>query len=120
MVSHQTTLAAATLLEIGSRPQFNPGSLALVGAITGFLRRKHPIGGWLFYILFQLFLGLAAMAINLNWAQFAPRNWTNPKLYLIFTLTTLPQVLALTTVCPRVSWCCAPSNGSGWWCCAIS
>jgi hypothetical protein len=98
MVSHQTTLAVAILFEIGSRPQFNPASLAWVGAIVGFLLRKHPIGGWLFYILFQLFMGLAATAINLNWARFVPRHWTNPELYLLFTLTTMPKVLILTAV----------------------
>jgi hypothetical protein len=98
MVSHQTTLATAILFEIGSRPQFNPASFAWVGALAGFLLRKHPIGGWLFYILFQLFMGLVATAININWARFAPRHWTNPEFYLLFTLTTMPKVLVLTTL----------------------
>lgn len=98
MVSHETTLAAAILFEIGSRPQFNPASFAWVGALAGFLLRKHPIGGWLFYILFQLFMGLVATAININWARFAPRHWTNPELYLLFTLTTMPKVLVLAAV----------------------
>ena len=48
------TLLAAQITD----PQFNGGGLALVGAMVAAIRRKHAIGGWLFYFFCQVLLGL--------------------------------------------------------------
>jgi hypothetical protein len=98
MASHELKLLAALLAAQGRPLALGGSSLGWIGAMIGAVRHKHPIGGWLFFFLFQIYLGLAVAAAGTDWTRFAPRNWRDTGLCMLFTLTTLPVLMALAAV----------------------
>src|SRR5207253_8049083 len=61
-------------------------------------RRKKEIGGWLLYFYIQLYVGvIVTVAIGLfSFRNYIPSTWaTNPSLYPLFLLSTLPTLMLL-------------------------
>ncbi len=70
-------------------------ALALLCGIVAILRRKQPIGGWLFYFFCQVLLGLALAIGSTHWTLYAPRAWSDPTRYFLFALASLSRVVIL-------------------------
>lgn len=82
------------------------GVLALLCAIVAVLRRKHAIGGWLFYFFCQVLLGLALVAVSTHWKYYSPREWNDPVRYFLFTLSNLSRTVllaAIAVICMRLA-----------------
>jgi len=80
------------------------GILVALGAMVAAIRRKHAIGGWLFYFFWQVLLGLALTVANTHWKLYLPREWSGPAPYFLFTLSSLSRVAlfaAIAVVCVR-------------------
>ena len=73
-------------------------SAAFAGAIVAIVRRKRPIGGWLFYFLCQLFIGLALLIVSTHWKYYLPRQWHEPLPYFLFTLSSLSRMAVFAAV----------------------
>jgi hypothetical protein len=74
------------------------GILALLCGIVAVVRRKHAIGGWLFYFFCQVLLGLALVAISTHWKMYASREWSDPVRYFLFTVSNLSRVAVLAAI----------------------
>ena len=81
-----------------SAAQFNGSSLALVAGIVAFLRRKQPIGGWLFYFFCQVLLGLTLTAATTHWKSYRPGAWVDAKLYFLYAVSNLSRVIVLAEI----------------------
>lgn len=88
------TLLAAQITD----PRFNGGGLALVGAMVAAIRRKHAIGGWLFYFFCQVLLGLGLIFATTQWKLYLPRAWSEPGAYVLYTLSNMPRVVLLLEI----------------------
>lgn len=62
-------------------------------------RKKEPIGGWLSYYYYQLYLGAIlsiGMVAALNIHSYVPENFANQsKLFYMFLLSAVPSLLLL-------------------------
>ncbi len=67
----------------------------LVGAIIAGVRQKHPIGGWLFFFLWQVVVGCAVTVAQTDWPRFAPNTWPQLGDYFAFALSTAPRLATL-------------------------
>ena len=58
-------------------PYPNAGSFAALGAIVATIRRKSPIGGWLFFFMWQAFIGcvFSIAQIVRDWHFYTPGAW---------------------------------------------
>lgn len=81
-------------------PDFQPfgGALALACGIVAIVRRKHAIGGWLFYFFCQVLLGLALLAATTHWKLYSPREWSDPVRYFLFVLSNLSRMALLGAI----------------------
>jgi hypothetical protein len=79
-------------------PQSLGGTLALLCAVAAVVRRRHAIGGWLFYFFCQVVLGLALVAASTHWKYYAAREWSDPVRYFLFTLSNLSRVVLLAAI----------------------
>jgi len=86
----------ALLAATASAPP-NAGSFALLGAIVAAVRCKHAIGGWLFFFMWQVFIGfgLAAVQVARDWRTYTPAGWSGSNLYLIYIMAMAPRLTAL-------------------------
>jgi hypothetical protein len=64
----------------------------LVGTALGFLRRRRPIGGWLFYFFFATYAGLASVlfSIRSDLRALDTHSWPSASQYHWYVLATLP------------------------------
>ncbi|HWD00392.1 MAG TPA: hypothetical protein VG456_26730 [Candidatus Sulfopaludibacter sp.] len=69
-----------------------------MGAVIAGVRRKQPIGGWLYFFFWQVALSCAITLIYSNWAEFAPRLWEGQFKYLLHFLVSVPRLTALFAV----------------------
>jgi hypothetical protein len=71
--------------------------LALIGAIVAGFRRKHAIGGWLFYFIWNVFssAGFTILQLIQDWRSYTPRPWANSTMYLAMLLSAVPRITAL-------------------------
>jgi len=71
--------------------------LVPIGAIAAIVRRRNPIGGWLFFALWQIFTGCAGtlLQIAIGWHSYVPSAWANQTHYLVYVMTTAPRLFAL-------------------------
>ena len=79
----------------------NPtASFALIGAIIAGFRRHQPIGGWLFFFFWAIFVGLAITLINVFGERIylLPARWGNQTRYLLYMLALGPRVASLIFV----------------------
>lgn len=74
------------------------GSLALACGVVAILRRRHAIGGWLFYFFCQVAIGLALMVISTHWRLYIPRDWGDPARYFSFVVSSLSRMFLLATI----------------------
>jgi hypothetical protein len=74
------------------------GTLALLCAVAAVVRRKHAIGGWLFYFICQVVLGLTLVAAGTHWRYYSTREWSDPLRYFLFTLSNLSRVVLLAAI----------------------
>jgi hypothetical protein len=74
------------------------GAAALVCGVIAVMRRKQAIGGWLFYFFCQVLLGLTLAIASTHWTLYAPREWSDPVRYFLFTLASLSRVVLLIAV----------------------
>ena len=74
------------------------GGLALAGAVAAVLRRKHAIGGWLFYFFCQVLLGVALVGASTHWKLYLSRTWDDPARYFLYTLSNLSRVALLAAI----------------------
>src|SRR6266568_7298103 len=62
-------------------------------------RKNEPIGGWLAYYYYQLYLGVIisiGMVAGLNIHSYVPENFSGQsKVFYMFLLSTLPGLLLL-------------------------
>jgi hypothetical protein len=78
------------------QPPPNPaGALMMLGLIVGAIRRKHAIGGWLFFFFWQVVAGCAVTLAYTDWSQYAPRAWHDPMKYLLFMASAGPRIVVL-------------------------
>lgn len=70
-------------------------ALAILCGVIAILRRKHPIGGWLFYFFCQVLLGLALAIGSTHWTMYSSSDWNDPTRYFLFTLASLSRVVML-------------------------
>ena len=79
-------------------PQTNTG-LGLAGIFIAYWicnrRKLYPIGGWLLYFYFQLFIGALITFILsfMVFKNFNPYLWEDKTLYSLYLLSTLPAYL---------------------------
>jgi hypothetical protein len=73
-------------------------SLALACAIVAILRRKHAIGGWLFYFFCQVLLGLGLVAVSTHWKNYSPDEWPDAARYFLFVLSNLSRMVLLAAI----------------------
>jgi hypothetical protein len=73
-------------------------SLIWVGAIIAVVRRKHAIGGWLFFFFWQVVAGCAVTIAYTDWSRYTPRTWRHQVQYFAFVLATGPRVAILVTI----------------------
>jgi hypothetical protein len=78
--------------------QFIGGVLALASGIAAIARRKHAIGGWLFYFYCQVFLGLALIGASTSWKSYLPRAWNDPVRYFAYAISNLSRVALLAAI----------------------
>ena len=69
-----------------------------LGGIVAVLRRKHEIGGWLFFFFWQVAAGCAVTIAFTNWAEYGPGAWQDHFKYLAFMLVTMPRFAILATI----------------------
>jgi hypothetical protein len=74
------------------------GMLALLGGIAAVMRRKHAIGGWLFYFFCQVLLGLALIGATTQWKFYLPQSWIAPAPYFLYALSSLSRTLLLAAI----------------------
>jgi hypothetical protein len=74
------------------------GGLAMMGAVVAVIRRKHAIGGWLFYFFCQVLLGLALVGASTHWKLYLPRAWNDPSRYFLYTLSNLSRTVVLAAI----------------------
>jgi membrane-bound metal-dependent hydrolase YbcI (DUF457 family) len=89
------------------------GVAALVCGIVAAMRRKQAIGGWLFYFFCQVLLGLTLAIATTHWTMHAPREWSDPVRYFLFTLASLSRVVLLVAVA-AVSLLLAETRDGQW------
>ena len=73
-------------------------SLAFLLGIAAIVRRKHAIGGWLFYFFCQVLLGLALVAASTHWKLYSSRVWSDPIRYFLFALSSLSRTALLAAI----------------------
>ena len=68
--------------------------LGLLGAVIAAYRRKLPIGGWLFFFFWGIFVGMGVTLLNVynQRAYFLPRSWADQTKYLMFMLALCPGI----------------------------
>ena len=81
-----------------SDSQLNGGGLALLAAIIAIFCRRRDIGGWLLYFFFQVVLGLGLVLSTTHWGRFLATAWGDPRMYLLYTLSSLPRFIMLAAV----------------------
>lgn len=74
------------------------GSLALACGIVAIVRRKQPIGGWLFYFFCQVLIGLALVAVSTHWKYYLSREWNDPARYFLFAVSSLARTALLAAI----------------------
>ena len=74
------------------------GALALACGVVAILRRKQPIGGWLFYFFCQVLLGLALAAASTHWKYYSAGMWDDPVRYFLFTVSSLSRMVLLAAI----------------------
>lgn len=74
------------------------GILAVLAGIAAILRRKHAIGGWLFYFFCQVFLGLVLIVASTHWNLYSSRAWGEPARYFLYVLSNLSRAVLLTAI----------------------
>ena len=74
------------------------GALALACGIVAVLRRRHAIGGWLFYFFCQVLLGLALIAASTHWNLYSPLAWPDPARYFLFAISNLSRTALLAAI----------------------
>jgi hypothetical protein len=74
------------------------GAFAVLCGAAAIARRKHAIGGWLFYFFCQVLLGLALVIVSTHWTMYTPRDWSDPTRYFLFTLASLSRVVLLVAI----------------------
>lgn len=74
------------------------GTLALVGGIAAVIRRKHAVGGWLFYFFWQLLLGLALLVGTTHWKLYLPGEWAGPAAYFLYAVSNLSRAALLAAI----------------------
>jgi hypothetical protein len=64
----------------------------LAGMALGFLRRRHAIGGWLFYFFFATYAGLASVLLTIrsDLRAFDADNWPSTSQFHWYLVATLP------------------------------
>jgi|HubBroStandDraft_5_1064220.scaffolds.fasta_scaffold47246_2 hypothetical protein len=64
----------------------------LVGTALGFLRRRHAIGGWLFYFFFATYAGLVSVLFTTrsDLRALDADNWPSTSQYHWYLVATLP------------------------------
>ena len=84
----------------------NQSPLATVGLlliISSIVRRKHAIGGWLFYFMSQVLLGAFVTLYQLFGVAtaYTPGAWEDKGLYLLFLMAGVPSLIitSLLAVC---------------------
>lgn len=90
-----TTLSGETIED--SPNQFGAlRSIGMIAVLICTLRRKHAIGGWLLYFLFQVLLGSALSIFSeaVAYGSYFPGAWISSRDYLWFLLMTLPVLIA--------------------------
>jgi hypothetical protein len=78
----------------------------LVCATLAFLRRREPIGGWLFYFFFALYAGIAIVpfTIEASLRLLNSNNWPVKTQYAWYLVGTVPlEALHLATVIAATS-----------------
>jgi hypothetical protein len=92
----QSLLAQSTSATTSS-PSSILGPISLITGIICFARRKHSIGGWLLYFLFQLFAGAVVTVLFLlvGLRNYLPSLWPSMGLYVMFLISILPSVLGI-------------------------
>lgn len=78
--------------------QSSGGILALVCGVVAMARRKHAIGGWLFYFFCQVLLGLALVTASTHWKLYSPSQWSDPGRYFLFALSNLSRTALLAAI----------------------
>ena len=73
-------------------------SAAFACAVIAIVRRKQAIGGWLFYFICQVFIGLALLVVSTHWKYYLPLQWHEPLRYFLFTLSSLSRLAAFAAV----------------------
>jgi hypothetical protein len=66
-------------------------SLVVLGAVIASGFRKQPIGGWLFFFLWQIAVGSLIVLLYSDWRPYAPRAWNDPARYFAFVLIAAPR-----------------------------
>lgn len=88
-------------------PPPNPwNSVGLIVIIVAIVRRKQPVGGWLFYFFGQFMLGAVFLCVDLwrSGRNYDPGHWTSGFLYAVFLVRSLPAIvltlsIAISSVC---------------------
>ncbi len=77
-------------------PYPNAGTFAAIGVIAAVIRRRSEIGGWLFFFMWQLFVGFAVSLFQIvrDWHPYTPAAWSQPALYLLYILSIAPRLAA--------------------------
>ena len=83
---------------LAAAPSSNGSSLALLAGVVAIFRRKHAIGGWLFYFFCQVLLGLLLIAATTRWKTYLPRAWSDGVHYFLYILSNLPRVVLLAMI----------------------
>lgn len=74
------------------------GTVALACGIIAIARRRQPIGGWLFYFVCQLFLGLALVIASTHWRYYSPAQWSDAGRYFVFIVSSLSRTVLLAAM----------------------
>jgi hypothetical protein len=84
----------------GQSAPLNASSFAVLGAIVAAMRRRQAIGGWLFFMMWQVFVGLGVSILQaaLDRQSYRPSTWNNSKLYLIFLVSFAPRFMTLFVI----------------------
>lgn len=69
--------------------------LLIAGMIAG-IRRRYPIGGWLFFFFAQALVSFCRYVDNHVVTNFVSRYWTDSKLHLAFVLVRTPRLLVFS------------------------
>ena len=98
-MSHIAFAFITTTAQSNSTP-LNGSSLAVLGGIIGAMRRRYAIGGWLFFFMWGVFVGLGMTILQIagDWHSYVPSGWHSSKLYLIFLMSFAPRFMALVVM----------------------